>query len=410
MTEARRRTVVSLFSGAGGLDLGLEQAGWRTVAATDFDADCVRTLLHNQARGVAVEGSCATFLDGAQVVREDVAELSADQLRPGSRLPIDLLVGGPPCQPFSSSGKQLGVFETRGRLFEHFVRIAEGLRPRAILFENVRGLVTARGESGEPGDVVAQIRAAFHAIGYATSFAVLNAGDFGAPQRRVRLFMIGTRDVDAPAFPPPTHAKVAMSDLFGGTKPWVTLGEFLKSRPKPRPEDCERPSEALAELLRDVPEGSGVKSPGRPEPTRPGGHWGYRQGTFVADRSQPARTVTATASQDWVRDSAGRLRRLTLGECAALQGFPDEWEFLGARASRFRQVGNAVPAVFGRALGQTIAEALEGPKRRKPTARDLPSTMAAAVEYTKRDHARNAVARPRTNAFLVGSTALSATR
>lgn len=400
MAVAQRRTVVSLFSGAGGLDIGLEQAGWRTVAATDVDTDCVETLLHNQRNRLPVEGSDATHLDGARIVREDVAELVADRLVPGSRFPLDLLVGGPPCQPFSSSGKQLGVFETRGRLFEHFVRIAEGLRPRAILFENVRGLVTARGESGEPGEVVAQIRAAFHSIGFATSFAVLNAADFGAPQRRIRLFMIGTRDVDAPAFPAPTHAKVPSTDLFGGLQPWVTLGEFLGSRPEPSLGECERPSDALAELLREVPDGSGVKSPGRPEPTRPGGHWGYRQGTFVADRSQPARTVTAAASQDWVRRLDGGLRRLTIGECAALQGFPDAWEFVGTRASRYRQVGNAVPAVFGQALGRAILEALDGPRRRKPTPRELPRSMTAAVEYTKRDHARNAVARPRTNALL----------
>jgi len=180
-------TLISLFSGAGGLDVGLEQAGFETVTATDFDEDCVRSLFVNQGRKVPVVGRPGHFhLEGTKVVHADVADLSGVDLVPEG-LPDDwvpdLLVGGPPCQPFSSSGKQRSVLEGRGRLFEHFVRLARELKPRAILFENVRGLVTARGRTGHPGEVLAEVKDAFEKAGYATSFKLLNSADYGAPQR-----------------------------------------------------------------------------------------------------------------------------------------------------------------------------------------------------------------------------------
>lgn len=397
-------TLISLFSGAGGLDVGLEQAGFDTVAVTDFDEDCVRTLLENQQKRVAVKGRPGHFhLDGAEVVQADVAEVSGSDLVPagaGDDWVPDLLVGGPPCQPFSSSGKQRSVLEGRGRLFEDFVRLARELRPRTILFENVRGLVTARGNTGEPGEALAEVKEAFEAVGYATSFRLLNSADYGAPQRRVRLFMLATRDASLPRFPEPTHSRKPEENLFGETRPWVTLRDLLATLVEPRPEDVVRPSERLEPLLRDLPCGSGLKSNGRSEPTRPGGHWGYKQGTFVADQDLPSRTVTAASTQDWIRLPDGSLRRLTVRECAALQGFPDGWELVGTKSSQFRQVGNAVPSVFGRILGQAVAETLEGRRVRRPASATLPKGFKAAVEYTKRDHERNAVARPRTNAVV----------
>ena len=126
----------------------------------------------------------------------DVAEIDAVSLGPngtGESFSPDLLAGGPPCQPFSSAGKMASVSDPRGRLFEHFVRLAESLKPKLILFENVRGLITARRPKGEPGEVVDLVKRAFERIGYATTFALLNAADFGGPQRRVRCFMMATR-------------------------------------------------------------------------------------------------------------------------------------------------------------------------------------------------------------------------
>lgn len=397
-------TLISLFSGAGGLDVGLEQAGFDTVAATDFDEDCVRTLRTNQQRQVPVAGRPGCHhLAGAKLVQADVADLSAQDLIPEHAehgwVP-DLLVGGPPCQPFSSSGKQRSVLEGRGRLFEHFVRLARELRPRTVLFENVRGLVTARGRTGQPGEALAEVKEAFEAAGYATTFSLLNAADYGAAQRRVRLFMLATRDAALPRFPTPTHGRTPKKTLYGQLKPWVSLRELLATLPAPDPDEVVRPSERLEPLLRELPCGTGLKSNGRSEPTRPGGHWGYKQGTFVADQDLPARTVTAASTQDWLRLPDGSLRRLTVRECSALQGFPPEWELVGTKSSQFRQVGNAVPSVFGRVLGRALVAALQEREARAPASVPLPEHFKVAVEYTKRDHERNAVARPRTNAVV----------
>ena len=384
-------TVVSLFTGAGGLDLGLEQAGFRTLSALDSDPDCVRTLSNNQASKIRF-GNGSAFLEAAKIIQAGIESLEPDVFKPqfaDRNWVPDLMAGGPPCQPFSSSGKMLSVDDPRGRLFEHFVRMAKGLKPKLILFENVRGLVTARGPKGEPGEVLDMVRRSFEDIGYATTFALLNAADFGCPQRRVRCFMMATRSTCLPDFPEATHSEFPDFGLFGVLPRWVSLGEYLATRSLPTNEEVVRPTERLAIQLAGVAAGSGLKSAGAREATRPGGHWGYRQGTFIADATQPARTVTASTSQDWIRLPNDSLRRLTLRECAGLQGFPSEWQFAGPVGSQFRQVGNAVPSIFGRVLGRSLIAALEGGRRAKPISAPLPRDFAIAIDYTKREQARN---------------------
>lgn len=390
-----RPTVISLFTGAGGLDLGLEVAGFRTVTALDFDENCVATLRANQeARIAGPDGHC--FLEKTTILHADVAKLSRADLVPvkakADWVP-DLLAGGPPCQPFSSAGKQLGLDDPRGRLFEHFVRLARELRPKLILFENVRGLVTAPGPDGVPGEALSLVRAEFERIGYGTTFALLNSADFGAPQRRVRMFMLAARKGALPVFPETTHSDDPAPSLLEGKQPWVTLGQFLARQPRPNEGDLDLPSARLSELLANVRPGSGLKSAGAREATRPGGHWGYKQGTFVADTAKPARTVTAAATQDWVRPH-GVLRQLTWRECAGLQGFPPEWTFVGGKASKYRQIGNAVPSVFGVVLGRALLDALaQAGKGRSVESAPLPADFQVAVNHTKRDKARNGESR-----------------
>jgi DNA (cytosine-5)-methyltransferase 1 len=287
----------------------------------------------------------------------------------------------------------LSVEDPRGRLFEHFVRLAGELKPQQILFENVRGLVTARGPKGEPGEVLYMVKEAFEKLGYATSFQLLNAADYGCPQRRVRLFMMATRCTELPEFPAATHAEVPENTLFAAKLPWVTLGEFLREQPQPASDEVVRPTAALARELADLPAGTGLKSAGARETTRPGGHWGYRQGTFIADQNLPARTVTASASQDWIRLLDRTLRRLTLRECAGLQGFPLRWQFVGSIASRFRQVGNAVPVTFGVILGQALLEALHGRRHEAIRSAPLPPGFEEAITYTRKEHRRNGASR-----------------
>ena len=386
---------VSLFTGAGGLDIGIERAGFNVVAANDSDKSACATLRANQVGNHRVaESSVRCHLDGTKIIERDLGKLSGQDFIPaGARESWrpDVLVGGPPCQTFSSAGSQRALADPRGLLFHDFVRIADELRPKLILFENVRGLVTARGPSGAPGEAINLIRQAFESIGYATSFRLLNSADYGAPQRRVRLFMFGAApDATLPQFPEPTHGRNG-----GLVKPWVTLGEFLSGRPRPRESEIVRPSPTLLSQLEILPDGSGLRSPGRPEPTRPGGHWGYKQGTFIADLALPARTVTGAATQDWVRCPATGLRRITLREAAAIQGFPNDWVFYGSKSAQFQQIGNAVPVIFGDVLGMAMREALRTPTHHKATSVPFPEHMRIAINYAARDDARNGVARPR---------------
>lgn len=396
--DARQPTSIDLFAGAGGLTVGLEQAGFRTLVATDVDPDCVATLTQNQARRISVGGSGSRYLEGTQIIQADIAELGVRNLgvKPAD---VDLVTGGPPCQPFSSAGSQLGLGDSRGLLFREFARLVSEIRPRMFLFENVRGLVTARGPSGRPGEALELVRSAFEQAGYATRCALLNAADFGAAQRRVRLFIIGSRISVLPDFPRPTHS-ADPCPLFSEAHRWTTLGEFLSDFGPPDDAHVTRPSPKLLAQLRRLKPGSGLKSPGVRETTRPGGHWGYKQGTFIADPSKPARTITAASTQDWIRLADGGLRRLTLDECAALQGFPREWRFVGSRTSQFRQIGNAVPAVFGSVIGPRLINAIRGYQagefsRRRAMSASLPPSFHRYIEYTARDEARNGIDRPR---------------
>lgn len=390
-------TVIDLFCGAGGLTAALETAGWTTIAAADHDRTAMATLRATQAARVPIPGRPdRTYLDGARLVCGDVTRLGARDLRPegaGSRWRPDLLAGGPPCQPFSSAGRMLGLEDERGTLMLDFVRLAAELRPRFVLFENVRGLLTARDREGRPGGVLKILQHEFEGVGYACRFAVLNAADYGAPQRRVRLYMLASQEENLPDFPEPTHSRAALAarqlDAFGeavaGPSPWVTLREVLAARAHlpVDPNDVVRPSPARAAELHTLEPGTGIRSNGIVEGNRPSGHWGYRQDCFLADPTMPSRTIRAAATPDWVRDPDGSLRRLTWRECAALQGFPEGWAWQGGVAPRFRQIGNAVQGQIGLALGRALlAAALKRPRKMQVHSPPWPDEFHRRVAYT----------------------------
>lgn len=374
---------VSLFSGAGGLDIGLERSGLETVSLCEIDRVFCDTLRRNRGW---LHSDGKTYLSSAHIVNEDIRAVNPHDLFTGGEL--DLVVGGPPCQAFSSSGKQLSVLDPRGVLVSEFYRMVDALKPKMFLFENVRGLVTARDRSGEPGGVFKQLFKILEDIGYSCRAGLLNSADYGAYQRRVRCFIVGSRNGTAPDFPEPIFHK--QGDLF--RRPWLTLKDFLSLFSDENPENFTYPSDALAKQLSQIPSGSGIKSPGKPEATRPSGHWGYRQGTFIADLDLPARTVTGSASQDWVRWK-GVLRRLTFNEVKLLQGFPEDWEVQGTKSQKYKQVGNAVPTVFGEVLGQMIVSHLNSFPLTSPVRIELPEYFDGYIEYTKRDHARNSASR-----------------
>lgn len=391
-------TFISLFSGAGGLDLGLEQAGWKCVYASDLDAAAVSTLKAN--RGMRIGRGKRAFAD-TFIEQSDIRNVTAEQIlsRAGiGRGDVSLLAGGPPCQSWSSAGHQHGFDDPRGRLFDDFIRIANSLDVRWLVLENVRGLLTARGPDGQPGSALAYIRKRLLKAGFQTTVSLFNAADYGVPQRRVRLIMVGFRSGDPPPFPTPTHAKPG-SELAALGKPlWITLAETLSALPVLLPDEIVRPNAQLASELAKVKPGSGVKSPGKPEKTRPGGHWGYKQGAFVADLTQSARTVTANAQQDWVLDKKRGLRRLCPRECAAIQGFPENWKFDGSRVTQYRLIGNAVPPPLARALGVSLKKHVLA-KQATSVCIDvkkllpLPDRLRSAIDYTVRDERINGASR-----------------
>lgn len=388
---------VSLFTGGGGLDIGMERAGFVPRFATDSDPSCIETLESNKAKQIRVApGKPRSFLQEADVRQANICELNGKTVRNRIGRRIDCVYGGPPCQSFSSSGNMGSIADPRGILIFQFCRFVEEARPRTFVLENVRGLVTARCNGGEPGGVLHQLVQRFEDAGYGVHVGLLNAADYGAYQRRVRCFIVGVDSGPVPSFPRPTHSRQRDErTLFDeGTEPWRTLGEFLSQHADTDESEWTRPTEKLAEALKGVPEGSGLKSAGVIESTRPGGHWGYRQGTFIADMSLPARTVTGSSSQDWIRLEDGSLRRLTFAESARLQGFSEQWLFSGTKASKYKQVGNAVPTILGEVLGQMMSEYLASYRAGRQTlSRPVPARIVAAMRYTKSEELRNGQSR-----------------
>jgi len=384
---------VSLFAGAGGLDLGLESAGWNCAYASDIDPAAVEALKANVGHPL---GSSRSTFESAYIERTDVTKLSPARVLAMSGLKrggVDLVAGGPPCQSWSSAGRQLGFADPRGRLFDDFIRIANGMDARWLLLENVRGFLTARGSDGQPGSALAAVRRRLLNSGFQTAVGLLNAADFGVPQRRVRLFLYGFRNGDAPPFPNPTHAKEPNLEQRKG---WMTLGEALVAIEPPLETEILRPNPRLLAELERVTPGSGLKSPGKSERTRPGGHWGYKQGCFVADLHQSARTVTANSQQDWIKDQSYGVRRLSPRECAAIQGFPDYWRFSGPTGTLYRLIGNAVPPPLAEALGRSLFEHNLNYEENSASFTDLlplPAKLQAHIRYTAREESSNGESR-----------------
>jgi DNA (cytosine-5)-methyltransferase 1 len=383
-------TFVSLFSGAGGTDIGLEQAGWNPVHLSDVDKTAVATLKASQAVRVPVGNDERYYLEGATISVADVRSLTRESVRPAkasSSWRPALLAGGPPCQPWSSAGLQGGLNDPRGGLLVEMTRMADELRPHFVLMENVRGLLTAVGPNGRPGEILSSIQRGFEQIGYATTFAVLNAADYGAPQRRVRLYMMATADHALPSFPAPTHAKIP--DPEGELKPWYSLEAFLATQPRPDDAQVVLPSGPRGDEISRLEQGSGIRTGGVIENNRPSGHWGYKQDCFMADLALPSRTIRAASTPDWIREPGGRVRRLTWRECAALQGFPVEWAFTGTTSSRFRQIGNAVQSQMARVIGESIMTSLNTRRPADLASARWPDEFIKRIRYTAAEHKTN---------------------
>jgi DNA (cytosine-5)-methyltransferase 1 len=320
------RRAISLFCGGGGLDCGLALAGFKTVIASDLVPIFTSTVANN------LPGTVALPADASKLTAESLAQL-ADLSN------LDLVAAGPPCQAFSILGRRGALKDPRGQLALDYFRLVADLRPRAFLFENVPGLKSTNG--GKDWERLLQI--AHEKTGYTIFVGQLNAVQFGIPQSRERILIIGFRKKTKFEFPTKPTGKFA--------KGLLSDGRFT-------------PSKWALEHVVDLPNHSirehGERVRKRYAHVKPG----QRDATDHTDRIDPERpsgTVLVGSGAGGGRPHIHPYepRVITVREAARLQSFPDWWEFLGNSTAQYRQVGNAVPPLLAYEVGKCIRETLE---------------------------------------------------
>jgi DNA (cytosine-5)-methyltransferase 1 len=356
---------IELFSGAGGLALGLHAAGFHHRALYEWNASAVETLRYNQKMGHESLTNC-------EISRADVRDVDFRKYRG-----VDLVAGGPPCQPFSMGGKAAGMNDVRD-MFPQAIRAVAEAQPRAFIFENVRGLLRPTfsnyveyirlqmefpefpvSENVSWDQNLARLQRHKERIGktvdglcYRVHVHQANAADYGVPQHRHRVFFIGFR-ADLPtewSFPKPTHADLNSATIRkSGQKflPWLTLQEAIR--------DLSQPSERASKKWHNHILQNGAKS-------YPG-HTG-------SPLDRPAKALKAGAhgvpgGENMILFPDGTVRYLTVRESARVQTFPDDYVFLGSWTEAMRQLGNAVPMKLAEIVGRSLAQALTGQDRRK---------------------------------------------
>lgn len=357
------RPVISLYSGAMGLDLGLEQAGFRIAVAVECHRYAVDTIRANRPDIPVIDRKI-----------EDVATeemLDAAGLRPGDPMVVS---GGPSCQVFSTAGQRGSLGDPRSDMLRHFVRVVREARPRFFVMENVRGLLSAAvrhrplGERGPGRPELAadeQLGSAFKVVvselrelGYYVRFDLLNAADYGVPQVRHRLVFLGSRDGEAIEMPTKTHSRVPGV----GQAAWLSLRDALFGLDDSDPE-FYRFSPGKEKYLRLVPAAGNWRDlPSELQAEALGNahvSWGGRSGFFRRlDWGVPSPALTTRPdSKATSLCHPDELRPLTVGEYARLQQFPHGWRFQGPVRQKYRQVGNAVPVGLGAAVGVALLQA-----------------------------------------------------
>ncbi|WFE95932.1 DNA cytosine methyltransferase [Micromonospora sp. WMMD987] len=356
-------TCVSVFSGGMGLDLGLEQAGFSVRMAADNMPAAVETARKNRASLPVWDG------DARELSATLIHKLTG--LQPGE---VGLLAGGPPCQSFSTAGKRLGLDDPgKGELVFEFIRLVDELRPQAFLMENVKGILSASikwrqlpyNNNGKiidelHGSLFRELWKRLEAIGYSIGYREINAADYGVPQTRKRVFLIGYREGTPVTFPEPTHAKEG--GLF--LQRWETIGKCLADL-KDDASHCASFSERKLKYLRMIPEGGNWRnlpvnlqqeSMGRAFYAK-GGRSGYWRRLAFDTPSPTILTEPQNASTSLCHPTEDR--PLTVRECARIQTFPDDWQFCGRGGDQYKLVGNAVPVRLAAVLGSHIRQVLE---------------------------------------------------
>jgi len=327
--------VLSLFSGAGGLDIGFHDAGFDIVECNEIEKDFAATLLKNSKPGKRLVGS--------KIVCKDINDYYPTITN------IDFIIGGPPCQTFSAAGARAagvnGTDDDRGNLFTQYVRLLKRLNPKGFLFENVYRIVGAQG--GKPWKLIQE---AFRGAGYTLYWRILDAADFGVPQFRERLIIVGLKKGEF-LFPYPTHGPDSLDN-----RPYYNASTAIEGIEAKA--NVSTIGGRHGHLLNDIPPGLNYSfytdRMGHPTP-----HFGWRSKfsdyLYKADPDTPVRTIKAQGGQHtgpfhWEN------RTFTVEELKRLQTFPDSYEIHGNRQKVIHQIGNSVPPQLARILALSIAQ------------------------------------------------------
>ncbi len=353
--DNKKLTVVDLFAGVGGLSYGFAKNDiFQVVLANEYEKDIAKaySLNHPDVKMLAC----------------DIKELSEEKLNQEIPMSVDIVVGGPPCQSYSTLGKRQN--DDRAHLFEEYCRILTILKPKMFLFENVTGIL-----SMNSGKLFKEIQECFKNIGYDLKFKVLNAAHYGVPEIRERVILVGTKGVNNFNYPNPTHGNKI------GLKPYVTLKDALGDLPilasgeesseylsnptnefqrfvhdtdKLRDNQSPKNGEHLIKIMQALPDGGNKDD--LPEELRPRSGFGNTYAKMWWERPAPTitRNFACPSSSRCIhpRDS----RALSTREGARLQSFPDSYKFYGSTSMKNLEIGNAVPPLLSVALAKQVSE------------------------------------------------------
>jgi len=327
--------VLSLFSGGGGLDIGFHDAGFNIVECNELEKDFAATLLENSKPGKRLFGS--------KVICKDICDYDPNLTN------IDFIIGGPPCQTFSAAGARAagvnGTDDDRGNLFKEYARLLKKFKPRGFLFENVYRIIGAQG--GKPWT---QIQEAFKDAGYKLHWRILDAADYGVPQFRERLIIVGLKDGDY-QFPYPTHGPDSQDK-----REFYSAGHAIKGV-SPEVEGAAIRGRH-GHLLNDIPPGLNY-SFYTERMKHPTPYFGWRSKfsdyLYKADPETPVRTIKAQGGQ-YTGPFHWKNRTFTVEEIKRLQTFPDNYKIIGNRQKAMHQLGNSVPPQIARILALSILQ------------------------------------------------------
>lgn len=367
---------ISLFTGAMGLDLGIEKAGFEVIASVENDPQCVETIKQNRPK-IKLYPEDINLVNPKKILKEL-------RVNPGE---VDLIVGGPPCQPFSTAGKRLSLGDFRGNVIIRFLDYVKEIKPKFFILENVRGIYSAKlantppeykeykNIENSPGSVVYFLFKEFQKLGYSVSFNLFDSSFYSVPQKRERFIMFGAnsgKPIPVPTpitLDKPKTLKKAIGHINGINHEFIPLrsqhkkflkllkgGQYWKNLPKDLQEEAMGKSYHLQ-----------------------GGKTGfYRRLSW--DKPSPT-LVTHPAMPATMLVHPDEMRPLSIQEYALIQEFPKDWKFAGKLISIYKQIGNAVPVGLGYMAGKAIVDYLSGKSGKSYTGKTSRYNGMSSLEF-----------------------------